>query len=278
MTTQEFIPMKEIKDDLVILKDGSVAVVVQTSAVNFDLLSINEQMAIIGSFAALLNSLSFSIQIVIRSKRLDISSYLGTLRVAEQNQRNPLLQMMMVKYRNFVSSIIRDNEVLDKQFYVCLSVSPLELGLGKSSEQNLQKAITLLIPRRDHIIRQLSRIGLKASQLNTEKLINLFYDIYNESVRLNFKAPDEQLPKTDIKPQPQISIPQAPLPKNPSPPPILNQQSPVNIPAPVNPASLQNIQSVNVAKIPTQQTVYQQRPSRNIPFVVEELPDEYNSL
>ncbi|OGE33179.1 hypothetical protein A3C99_00365, partial [Candidatus Daviesbacteria bacterium RIFCSPHIGHO2_02_FULL_37_9] len=187
MTTQEFLPIEDIRDDLVILKDGSVGMVIQTSAVNFDLLSQNEQLAIIGSFAALLNSLSFSIQILIRSKRLDISNYLEILKKAEGTQKNPLLQMMMIKYRNFVSSIIRENEVLDKQFYVVISVSSLELGLVKKTGQNLQKAITILIPRRDHILRQLARIGLKSNQLTTEKLISLYYDMYNESVKINFE-------------------------------------------------------------------------------------------
>ena len=80
---KDFVPVSFIKNDLVVLNDGSMAIVIQTSAVNFDLLSENEQLAIIGSFAALLNSLSFSIQIVIRSKKLDISHYLNTLKEAE---------------------------------------------------------------------------------------------------------------------------------------------------------------------------------------------------
>lgn len=256
MTTQQFIPIADIKDDLIILKDGGVAMVIQTSAVNFDLLSLNEQMAIIGSFAALLNSLSFSIQIVIRSKRLDISNYLETLKKAENIQTNPLLKNMMFKYRNFVSSIIRENEVLDKQFYVCLSISPLELGLVKKNDQSLQKAITLLIPRRDHIIRQLSRIGLKTSQLTTERLVNLFYDIYNESVKLDFAALEQALTNN-----------QQPVDKkaNPNPQPI----------APT-PPSLPTNQTASPPAPPP--LIYQQRPSRNIPFVVEELPDEYNHV
>ena len=144
--TKDFIPVSEVKENAVILQDGSVIMVIQTSAVNFDLLSEPEQLAIIGSFAGLLNSLSFSIQILIRSKKLDISHYLGTLREAEKKQHNPLLQLMMQHYRAFVAAIIRDNEVLDKQFFVILAVSPIELGAMKSSDaaKDLGKALTIL--------------------------------------------------------------------------------------------------------------------------------------
>lgn len=185
--TKDFVPVSQIKNDLVVLSDGSMAVVIQTSAVNFDLLSENEQLAIIGSFAALLNSLSFSIQIVIRSKKLDISHYLDTLKIAEKKQTSPLLQMMMQRYRAFVEAIIRDNEVLDKQFYVVLAVSPIELGVVSSmdAEKNFPKALNILGPRRDHIIKQLSRIGLKSIQLDDERLIKLFYDIYNDADKIS---------------------------------------------------------------------------------------------
>lgn len=187
--TKDFVPVAQIKNDLVILNDGSMAVIIQTSAVNFDLLSENEQLAIIGSFAGLLNSLSFSIQIVIRSKKLDISHYLNTLKEAEKKQTNPLLQMMMQRYRAFIAAIIRDNEVLDKQFYVVLAVSPIELGVVSSqdAEKNLPKALNILGPRRDHILKQLSRIGLKSTQLDDERLIKLFYDIYNDPDKITLK-------------------------------------------------------------------------------------------
>lgn len=185
--TKDFIPVQSVNENAITLSDGSVAMVIQTSAVNFDLLSENEQLAIIGSFAGFLNSLSFSIQILIRSKKLDISHYLNTLKEAEKKQHNPLLQLMMQHYRAFVAAIIRDNEVLDKQFYVILAVSPIELGVVKSSdtEKSLQKALTMLNPRRDHILKQLSRIGLKSTQLDSEKLIRLFYDIYNDADKIS---------------------------------------------------------------------------------------------
>src|SRR5258708_71593 len=180
-STQQHIPIKAIHDDVVIMKDGSIAVILQTTAVNFDLLSENEQLAIISSFAALINSLSFSIQIVIRSKRPDISKYLENIFKIEQAQTNPLLKQMTKRYRIFVETLTSENEVLDKQFFVVIPVSYLEIGMVNNIEENFQKAITLILPRRDNVIKMLARIGLKANQLTDDKLVRLFYDIYNES-------------------------------------------------------------------------------------------------
>src|SRR5258708_26564968 len=106
-TTQEDLPIKEIQNNLIVLKTGDFALVLKTSAVNFSLLSEQEQVAIIGSFAGMLNSLSFPIQILILSKRLDISSYLLMLTQAQQKQANPLLSEMIGGYHNFVETIIR---------------------------------------------------------------------------------------------------------------------------------------------------------------------------
>src|SRR5579872_6145401 len=97
-SSQDFVPIADIKEDTLLLKDGSMAIVLETSAVNFGLLSENEQLAIISSFAGMLNSLSFAIQIVIRSKRLDISHYLNSLNDAKLKQKNPLLSQMIDHY------------------------------------------------------------------------------------------------------------------------------------------------------------------------------------
>ncbi|MBI2022337.1 hypothetical protein HYS97_00595 [Candidatus Daviesbacteria bacterium] len=272
-STQEFIPVSEVKEDLIILKDGSYVLVLQTSAVNFDLLSENEQLAIIGSFAGLLNSLSFPIQIVIRSKQLDISSYVDLLVEAGKKQPNPLLRDMMERYRVFVETIIRENEVLDKQFYVVLSVSSLELGVGSDPKKRIQKAQTLLFPRRDHIIKQLSRTGLKAEQVPTEKLINLLYDIYNENpIALVDKKSEENLE------QPQATAPKPQTPMVDNPPQIQPVNPPASLPqqaayAPQT-VSLQS-QASGYPKAPT--SGYEAEPrsfASKAPFVVEELPDE----
>ena len=177
---QDHIVISEVRDDIALLKDGGAAIILKVSAVNFGLLSSEEQMAIIGSFAQMLNSLSFAIQIVIISKRLDISSYIKLLDKELSLQTNPLLSETMVKYRQFVQSLIRENEVLDKSFYIAIPVSRLELSIGiLKGDELLKKAQTKLLPRRDQIARQLNRVGLKITQLDSKQILEIFYYIYN---------------------------------------------------------------------------------------------------
>lgn len=179
ITTQDHLSIADIQDDIVLLKDGGGALVLQSGAVNFGLLSDNEQMAIIAAFAQMLNSLSFTIQIVIISERLDISSYLTLLDRAQKVQTNPLLSNMITHYRQFIQSTIKENEVLDKKFYIVIPLFSLELGLTASKQALKQKIKTVLLPRRDQVLRQLSRVGLKATQLSSEKLLQTFFEIYN---------------------------------------------------------------------------------------------------
>lgn len=178
-TTQNHLSLADIVDDILILKDGGGALVLQVSAVNFGLLSDREQYAIIGSFAQMLNSLSFSIQIVIISERLNITSYIKLLDKAQKAQVNPLLSQMITDYKQFIQSTVKDMEVLDKKFYIVIPLFSLELGLTASKPVLEQKVKTVLLPRRDQIVRQLARVGLKSTQLTKQKLIEMFYDIYN---------------------------------------------------------------------------------------------------
>lgn len=219
--TQDHLNIADITEDLLLQRDGGGALVLQTSAVNFGLLSEVEQVSIIASFAQLLNSLSYSIQILIHSRRLDISSYLKLLDHAQKFQTNPLLFQIMGKYRGFIQSTIKENDVLDKQFYIVIPVSSLEIGLGYGNKtERLKKIRTILNPRRDQLLRQLSRVGLKAQQLNTARLIKLFYEIYNqvgdnrpqfaqqpiEPIRLNHPQPLGQTPP----PPPRPTVPPPP--------------------------------------------------------------------
>lgn len=285
-STQNHLPIEDIKNDVLILNDGSMAVVIQTSAVNFGLLSENEQLAIISAFAAMLNSLSFMIQILIRSKRLDISAYLKLLDEALVKQPNPLLAQMMVRYRNFIENTIRENEVLDKQFYIVIPVSYLELGLTKSSDDKFQKAMTVLMPRRDHIIRQLARIGLKATQLKTKELVTLFYDIYNEQSQLDQAPLEENQSDTQPTAQQKVTPPSS---QTTTPPPVAAPNAntfldnpvlqvlpttPVNAALTNQPVAPQPIQPSAPAPQPSQ-PVYRQG---NSPFVVEELKDDYHPV
>ncbi len=193
-TTQDHLQVADIVDDLVIIKDGSVALIIAVSAVNFGLLSEQEQESIIYAYAGLLNSLNFSIQIVVRSQQKDVSAYMALLEEAREKQKNPLLADQIAKYRDFIANTVKNNNVLDKKFYIAIPFSFLELGVASSAgglfkkkttglplpaETIVEKAKTALLPKRDHILRQLGRLGLRARQLTTVELIDLFHDIYN---------------------------------------------------------------------------------------------------
>lgn len=191
-STQFHLDIEDIRDDLVVLKDGSCVLLLQTTAVNFGLLSEKEQDAMIYAYGGMLNSLTFPIQIVIISAKKDISSYLKLLKNEEAKAKKDIFREQIRLYHDFIKKIVSENQVLDKRFYIALPFSSLELGLksAKSSifgEKKLQlplnyvleKAKNALMPKRDHITRQLSRIGLKCEQLKTQALIELFYNLYN---------------------------------------------------------------------------------------------------
>lgn len=192
-STQVHLDIEDIKDDLVVLKDGSCCLVIATKAINFGLLSAREQEATIYAYASLLNSLTFPIQIVIRSQKKDISGYLKLLDEAERKESRRLIKEQIQKYRHFIKETVQKNEVLDKKFYIIIPMSALELGITKTLTATftrrrglpfdkayiLQKAKVNLHPKRDHLLRLLNRLNLKGQQLTTQELVKLFFTIYN---------------------------------------------------------------------------------------------------
>lgn len=251
-STQDHLDIDDIVDDLVIQKNGTVTLILQTTALNFGLLSETEQDTVIYSYAALLNSLTFPIQIVIRSRRSDISSYLEKLNQAERTQTNKDLQQQITKYKEFIVSTVVKNEVLEKKFYLIIPFSLYQLGakgtLVSFSKKKkgttysktylLEQADNELYPKRDHLIKQLARIGLSANQLTNHELIELYYDIYNPTaVGLQKVAAEAGSYTTPIiepsiakgKPTPQAQIPLSPQPQvqtSPPQPQIQNQPQP----------------------------------------------------
>jgi hypothetical protein len=192
-STQNHLDIEDIRDNLVLLKDGSCCLLLQTTAVNFSLLSEAEQDAIIYAYAGLLNSLTFPIQIVITSQKKNIANYLTLLNLQRQKTTNPLLKAQLEKYYSFIQKTVAENEVLDKNFYLVIPFSSLELGISPAlssafkknpglpfdKEVILTKAKNSLIPKRDHLLKQLTRLGLKAKQLTSPELIKLFFRYYN---------------------------------------------------------------------------------------------------
>lgn len=192
-TTQNHLDIEDITQNILVMKDGSCALVLKIGAVNFNLLSEEEQDAIIYAYAALLNSLTFPIQILIRSQRKDITNYLKLLEKHQSQQTNPIIRARLDQYHVFVQRLVKERQVLDKKCYVIIPFLRTELGLSPPSLMNPQKdgslpfdknyiitkALAALEPKRDHLVRQFGRIGLSARQLTTRELIELFYAIYN---------------------------------------------------------------------------------------------------
>lgn len=194
-STQSFIEIEEIKDDILLLKDNSAVIVIEIGAVNFWLLSVEEQSSIIYSYAELLNSLSFPTQVLIISKKMDISSYLEYLEGRVAKQREDLLKNQLISYREFIKNVVKKNSVLEKRFFFVIPFSPLELGVSGINSKNLNKeyvitrAKTSLYPKRDNLLRLLAKIGLRATVLQKQALTELYYNLYNPSATGRLLAP-----------------------------------------------------------------------------------------
>lgn len=201
-TTQSFIEIDEIHDDVVLMKNNSAVTVLEVGAVNFWLLSAEEQTSMIYTYGSLLNSLSFPVQIVIVSKMMNISSYLEYLKSKITENKDEAMKTRLTGYKEFISSIVKKNTVLEKRFFFVIPFNPLELGakgansgsLGK--EYLVNRAKTSLYPKRDHLIRLLTKVGLKPTVLAKQELTLLMYDIYNPSSTGRQLAPVESY--TDV--------------------------------------------------------------------------------
>lgn len=204
-TTQDLIPIADIEGGVVIYKNGGAALIMESTSLNFGLLSEKEQKAVIASYAGLLNSFNFPVQIVVRSQKKDISSYMQFLDAAEQKIKIVKLRQIMDDYKKFIQDAIRKKNVLSKKFYIVILFSPFELGISKSFMSTfrppsakvkplpypksyvVRKAKVALFPKRDHLVRQARRLGIKLTQLNDEALIDLFYNIYNPELPVKEK-------------------------------------------------------------------------------------------
>jgi hypothetical protein len=200
-TTQDFIDILEIRDNLTVLKNGKVSAILQLNSINFELLSAREQDAVISAFAGILNSLNFPIQVVIRSRAMNIEKYINKLEKIESKITDPLLKSQATAYRNFVNNTIEINKVLDKKFYLVvpsgyteyenLGSGPFEFFgrlLGKQNkrpsyvnvEESIAKAKGDLTPKIDTLVREFEKIHITCRRLTTEELIKLYYEIYKE--------------------------------------------------------------------------------------------------
>jgi len=191
-STQEHLEIEDIRDGFVILKNGMVSIVLEVNALNFDLLSAEEQDIKIMQFAALLNSLNFVFQIVIRTELTDTTDYIDKLRVYAQTQISDELKNQIEIYINFINNLTINKDVLDKTFYVVIPESPsvvektsfVKQLFGKKNKITNIKSILdyvkpRLTPKGENIIRQFKNIGLIAKRVDTDGLIRVYYSMYD---------------------------------------------------------------------------------------------------
>ena len=194
--TQEFVPIKEVRDGIVILKDGSMRAVILASSLNFSLKSEDERQAIILQFQDFLNSLDFAIQISIQSRRLDIRPYIALLENQYKEQINDLMKIQTREYIEFVKKFTETTNIMTKSFFIVVSYDPAMInikgGIGgrffqkKSvSEESEDKQASFdenrtQLEQRVSVVEQgLSRCAIRVIKLGTEEVIELFYKIFN---------------------------------------------------------------------------------------------------
>jgi type IV secretory pathway VirB4 component len=197
-STQAYLPISEIKEGVVVMKDHSLRAVLIASSLNFALRSEQEKDAIVSSYQSFLNSLTFPIQIVASSRKLDLSKYIDGIRGLAGSQDNPLLKVQTEEYANFIGKMLEYSNIMEKRFYVVVPYFPAGVDVtgkvndlvGKKSkipagsfEDNKKK----LLGRVDVVLSGLTSIGLRCSALATKDLLELYYTSYNPDTAQNQK-------------------------------------------------------------------------------------------
>jgi type IV secretory pathway VirB4 component len=191
--TQDFVPIKEVRDGIAVMKDGSMRAILLTSSLNFSLKSADEQKSIIYQFQNFLNSLDFSIQIAIQSRRLDIKPYLAMLENQQKEQTNDLMKIQIKEYREFIQTFTDSVNIMTKNFFIVIPYTPPQLSVSKakgfinkekSSKQvkkmeNFEENRSQLEQRLSVVLQGINRTGVRASRLGTEEIIEVYYKIFN---------------------------------------------------------------------------------------------------
>lgn len=201
-STQNTLQIAEIRDGIVIMNDGSFRSVVMVKSVNFDLMSPGEQEAVEYSYQSFLNSLYFPIQIFIRSQKVDLQPYIARLEKIRSEHDNMLLAMLMQDYIQYIDQLSQETNIMDKKFYIVVPFEPRAeiqkaltqsknfmtgiLGLFNTKEQHvvineadLEKAKSELRNRVQAVMQGLRQCNIEALPLDTQELIELYYDTYN---------------------------------------------------------------------------------------------------
>ncbi len=194
--TQEFVPVKEVRDGIIVLKDGGLRAIILANSVNLSLKSSDEQKATILQFQSFLNTLDFSIQISVQSRKLDIRPYLLLLENRIKVQSEPLLKLQTKEYINFIMNFTESVNIMTKSFFIVVPYthtvlksdsgvlgrlfrkkSKEEIQAGKQEDFEEKKS---QLEQRVGVIQQgLTRCGIKSAELGTEEVVEVFYKVFN---------------------------------------------------------------------------------------------------
>jgi len=193
---QKHIQIKEIKDDVIVLKNKGIRAILMATSLNFDLKSTEEQDAIIYKYQDFLNSIDFPIQIMIASRKFDIDPYIQTLKEKQTDQENELLKIQALEYIDFIKGLTEITNIMTESFYVVIPYSPfIAQNIGilkkvfKTNKKNVTKEMEFnelknnLWQRVEFVATGLRAIGIKTAPLKTEELVELFYKLYNPNAK-----------------------------------------------------------------------------------------------
>lgn len=190
--TQDYVAVRDIKEGIVILKNGQICKILLASSVNFALKSLDEQKAILFQFQNFLNTLDFGLQIQVQSRRLNIEPYLTLLASLEGNQDNDLMRIQLREYMEFIRTFTTQVDVMSKNFFVIIPYNPARINITKGFSSILSNGGVapkddtsfeeqrLQLEQRQAIVEQgLNRVGVRTIALQNDELVELFYHIYN---------------------------------------------------------------------------------------------------
>jgi hypothetical protein len=181
--TQDIIEVADILNDLLLTKNGNVCLVLKTSSVNFDLLSEDEQDIKISSFGSMVNSLDFPLQILIETKKINISKYADYLDEMDTPDLSAGLKRQFVIYKHFIRNLITNKEILDKRFMIVIpyrtSSSISKTATVEQKKKIIESAVGYLYPKKYHIIKMVKGMGLEAEQMTGAELTKYLYSVFN---------------------------------------------------------------------------------------------------
>ncbi len=181
--TQDFVPIKQVREGVMILDNKEIRGVLTVSSINIGLKSIDEQRAIINQFQNFLNSLDFPCQIVVQSRKTNITGYIEKIQQMEEKQTNPLLKKQTAGYVQFLKDFIEQEAIYTKNFFVVVPYMPGKISLSKEKEEimeeEFQRGKEQLYQRMEFIALGLRRCGVQSAPLTTLEIIELFWSLFH---------------------------------------------------------------------------------------------------